>query len=251
MDDSLEEFGVAEEEFDRNIRIPSILPEQDRAEARQLLHNVWALYGFVKCFENALSLFDYALSEFTSISNNYNKMGPHEQHFLFYKTMHTRWQMMSWTRIACRDGALQIFHFAKIMQVIRGTLCRAPSLLKQTDIDKLKIATRLMDSQFPHWKLIRDAVAHSPQEFMPSVAYQISQGSKPFTVGDLISGREYIIVKDKIYATYAVSQESLEKLRRIRTMFMSGVADLLERAVNAPQWPPVAQPSSGQNTHQS
>jgi hypothetical protein len=146
----------------------------------------------------------------------------------------------AWANIAARDGAIQIYHLGAVMRSIRRALRASPTLLSLTDLTKMRTAVRLLNSYFPNYELIRDAVAHSFYEVAPDAAGHrrhtvhhakgygegVSEGAG-FAISDSLVNRNYVVTfrprgadTAKI-ASYEITAASIQKLVSVREHFWS------------------------------
>jgi hypothetical protein len=108
------------------------LPEAERRIARNLLSSLPSLRGFENDFRIALELFDY--------SDRHQK---------------------GWHFIAARDGAMTIFHFAKVLENMMASIGQCPTILALVDRDKFKKVRKNLRELFPRFEAVRHSVAHA------------------------------------------------------------------------------------------
>jgi hypothetical protein len=65
---------------------------------------------------------------------------------------------VSWTRIAGRNGAIEAYGIAMVMQMINQA--RIPTLLRRVNMGKRKAATSLFADEFPVVAAVRNSTAH-------------------------------------------------------------------------------------------
>jgi len=204
------------DEFFRS-HVPTInydIPEAELDAVREIGHWLWMLDNFVTDFYAALELFDYTETHYKTGFENVPANPPPSLGVVFNVPM--KWQF-----IAARDGAMTIFHFQKTMEAIRGSSTFAPSLYKQLDTEKLKLAKKLFDSYFPRATKMRNIVGHAAENTMQPLE---RDGSKlqGVTVLHSLAGRRYITDYDGETFTYELSEANLRKLNTVKLRIFEG-----------------------------
>lgn len=137
--------------------LSSLVPETEKDDAWVLLIATESLDGFIRDFEMAVQLFDMASVEMQRVMTEHREASRNKM-----------WMYSAWTRIAARDGAMRIYHLGAVMKAIRASLHVSPALLAMVNISKTRTAMKLLESYFPNYELIRNAVAHSLHEVAPT-----------------------------------------------------------------------------------
>lgn len=210
---------VSIEEWQRH-KVPWIsydIPHDERSAVYEVSSWLSMLDDTVCNFWAALELFDYAeghrKSGFPSLPTN----TPPDPAIQLHR-IRMRWQFM-----AARDAAMTIFHFKKTMEKIRGSVGAIPSLLEQLDIEKLKIASKLLDSYFPNSKKMRNLVAHLAETTINPLDPQKTDDSDPnILVLHSLAGRRYTSDYRGETFSYELSHESLTKLNRVKLKIFEG-----------------------------
>lgn len=219
-----------------------LLPDAERNDAFQLLSAADGLKSFVRNFEMALRLFEMAFAELQRANEELRRVitAPlrHEQQEnrrSILETLRTDIQKYSaWARIAARDGALQIYHLGAVISAVKGALHNAPTLLSLVDKSETRTASKLLESYFPNYELIRDAVAHSIFEVAPDserrqkhavdhpvdIPGLIYSDAKGLIIGDSLNGDNYVVTFEKRIATYEINNASLAKLQSVLKHFL-------------------------------
>jgi hypothetical protein len=211
-----------------------MVPGPEQSDARALLSAADALNRFVSNFNMAVRLFDMAAAEAQRLMVNPPYMSSrfrslHQDRLKTYN---------AWMHIAARDGAIQIYHLGAVMKSFKGSLCSSPTLTTLLDIPKTRMAIRLLESYFPNYELIRNAVAHSFYEVAPNAKCRqlhmvdhpieisgfLSSKGKGIAIADTIHGRKYIVTFEKKVASYEISDASYVKLKSVLTHFLDAFA---------------------------
>jgi hypothetical protein len=130
---------------------------------------------------------------------------------------------MAWRQIAARDGALQIYHIGAVIGKFREHLRSSPTLQSLLDRQKLRNATKLFESYFPNYRLIRDSIGHSFFEVAPNAKGhqqhavdskelpRLSLNAKPgknVSIKDYPNGSNYVAIFENKVATYEISDNN-------------------------------------------
>ena len=191
--------------------VPSIhydIPKAEREAVREIGSWLDLLDWYVTDFYAALELFDYAETHLKSGFENIPVNPPPST------SMRPNFPM-KWEFIAARDGAMTIRHFQKTMQAIRRSSNYAPSLYKQVDTDKLKLAERLFDSSFPQARRIRNIVGHAAETTMQPLERGDSKQQNVLVTHSL-AGRRYTTDHQGETFTYELSEPNLGKLNNVK-----------------------------------
>jgi hypothetical protein len=173
--------------------------------------------GFVDEFRHALILFDTAeanIPKFEKVNPNWARV------------------LRAWQRVACRDGAMQLYHVETVMRLIGKILKAAPTLQATADHRQRRAALKQFAASFPRAKLIRDAVGHSFSELSLNdgierhIARKADVGGVLSLTGrvqisDTIVFREYVVtIAGKVHS-YELSGENLAKLHRAYEVYLT------------------------------
>jgi hypothetical protein len=228
-----------------------LVPEAEKDDASVLLSAASALSHFVLNLGMAVKLFDMASVEQKQLIGQPKKLNEYTTEYKTKRAMYGAWK-----RIAARDGAIQIYHLGTVINSIRKELGISPSLVALIDAGKLKIAKKLLDSYFPNYQLIRNAVAHSFYEVAPNkkkfiqhtshdpveIPGFVSSNAENIAITDSIKDRNYIITFKGKIASYEISDASHTKLELV----LKHCSDAFDRARSAYQ--KVAQGSPSTST---
>ena len=129
----------------------SAFPEGARKQAVALLGLFGALSHYTDRFEYALRLFELSEGELAKTLSPGPKMEDQDARF-----MHA-----GWMQIAARDATMTLFHFAKTIDEIRGSLRYLPTLRPLVKNDAIRVSAKLFRARFPNYLEMRHTVAHS------------------------------------------------------------------------------------------
>jgi hypothetical protein len=144
-----------------------------------------------------------------------------------------------WQLIACRDGAMTIYHFYKSMQAVRRSMKVCPTIMKSADHESLRDANRIFEFYFPTFAKIRHAVGHSGEIMKDrknferhafSGSYEgpgikIEQ-AKNVILADNLQEDRFTITYDGQVLTYDINILTYIKLGTIAAIFFRGFASL-------------------------
>lgn len=191
---------------------PKDIPSEEREAASLIASNLADLEIFISNFQGAVRLFDFCEMHLSRLPND--------------APPNVRQDLTAWQFIACRDGAMSIFHLACTLEAcldLRG----ARTWRERLDAPNLRIARRLFGARFPHYRNIRHAVAHAGEMFSTteSIKRHAIQGRHEFSGMRVIAlGGARIIVRNSLmfrqYSTtflgkllsYEMSGRSLDHL---------------------------------------
>lgn len=125
----------------------------------------------------------------------------------------------AWRFIACHECGLQLHHLKERMEKIKGyKLAACPSVAALVKRSDLRLATTLLDKQFPNIDQLRHAIAHAgefdtiPGNHVPAETY----GLVGFREADRFSA--YF---EGELRTLAITEESLAQITKIATLYLS------------------------------
>lgn len=204
------------------------LPEQERRSAGLISGSLTNLRGYHDDFVGALQLFNACSHQLE------HKIGQRDL-------------LIKWTLIACRDGAMTIYHFGKTLEHIRALFGPCPTLRKRTDHTKLRAATKLFEDNFPTFHHIRHAVAHTAEltkniEAFEKNAYRgelrlggISIGSHDgaFMLSGAVNGRSFTMTREGEILSYEISQKTADNLRSVVSEAFSAFESLAHNTEKA------------------
>ena len=127
------------------------------------------------------------------------------------------------------DGAMTIWHVARLIEETRGHLHEVPSLLPRINTGELKLAEKLLKSAFPQFENLRHASAHASELFSniesankntPAGAFDTPIGKMKndggiIAVGSSFHNRTYFTMIDKQVVSYDLSWACHAKLEGI------------------------------------
>jgi hypothetical protein len=125
--------------------------------------------------------------------------------------------------LAARDGAMTIYHFGKVLHLIRGSFHLAPTLVKLVDTKILKEITKDFERDFPLYMKMRNAIAHAGENLNPSKNHGIegpinipgvlkANIAGNIVISSSLSGRMFMYTFENRVVSYSISHESLIKL---------------------------------------
>lgn len=137
--------------------------------------------------------------------------------------------LIEWKQIAARDAAFSVFHFQKSFENFREViLWKCPTLRKTIDIDKLRFTWRLHQSWFKDAVHTRHAIGHSAEFYMT-----VRDRARHATHEDVFI--ESTMLNDVLslssfgkFVSIEVSDKTVEKLERIRTLILESFSAVLE-----------------------
>jgi hypothetical protein len=142
------------------------LPQEERAEAFQIMSLLGqlAMSGFD--FQHALSLFDHASALEAQLETlAMQTFGQTEDMEQWRSRLETRRQISekerefgAWKRIAARDAAMTIYHFSITLEAIQ--FGKNSALGAKVDHSLIRRSRKEFKEYFPNAKTMRDAVGH-------------------------------------------------------------------------------------------
>jgi hypothetical protein len=211
---------------------------REQENIRAIDNNVRNMEKYVGHFHAALTLFDYCLSSRQNLDLRKNT---DEGHLL-----------VSWRRVAVRDGVMTIFHFGKAFAGLRACRRLCPISWEKVDGAKLKDAGKLFDAHFAGHGNLRHAVAHSaeltdsPQSYDKNSFTGSHEGagfSIDHSVGamveDFLNGRTYTTTHEGKFVCYDISNETLQKLVEVSRLVYDALGPLL---IRLPTYTPAPRP---------
>ncbi len=200
------------------------LPEAERRHGEALRDGLYALQRAIDSFGEAGALFDH-LERLHTIE----LMQAHER-----ASRH----LFAWKGIAVRDGGFQIYHFGQVLtKDLPTSLSQTPSWSRTVDSGALKLARRLFEADFPHWRDLRDAIAHQPTMVESVDAHQFAGDdtatgvySKAPTLMVMLRGRQLTVTSKRRLISYELAQATLDRLVAARDRTYAAYAVLARRA---------------------
>ncbi|MDM0072783.1 hypothetical protein QTH90_00190 [Variovorax sp. J2P1-59] len=121
---------------------PSVLtPPAEVPAIKDLKANLYGVASNVEAWASALRLYAFAKQKHVAMDRK------------------DFWQ---WRFIACHECGLQLHHLRERMEKIKGyKLAACPSIAPFVNKGELRIATTLLDKQFPNIDQLRHAIAHA------------------------------------------------------------------------------------------
>ena len=193
-------------------------PEPEREHSWILQSRLEDLDRYVRQFEAALNLFDISREQRRS-----EALGVQSGHWMF---------------IAARDGAMTIYHFANTLQYIRSLLRSCPTIKALVNAPSLRKTTELFQTQFPHVKTMRHALAHSaelsrsPKHFKKNSfkgdyeGFGVSIKHSSVMMKDNLQDRNYVNTFNGEIVSYEVSSTTLNHLNAAKNSFYSSFGQI-------------------------
>jgi hypothetical protein len=139
-----------------------------------------------------------------------------------------------WKHTAARDCSMQLHHFYRAMENIQKLVGLCPSASARLDHSKRKLAFKLFHSNFPDYRLTRDAYGHTAEIMANSRVHSInSEEFRPdFKAGKIsiferLNGRSYENTKDGRYAKLEISNASVDCLHNILQMILGALTPVI------------------------
>ena len=188
------------------------LPERERHATFSLVRLLHNLDEYTQQFHAALNLFDFALSQV---------LNPEQRH------------VRQWLFIACRDGAMTIFHFGQTLKYVKAALGSCRTVNSLVDSQSLRLVSKKFDARFPDIESLRNAGAHASELWknITSLTRNALAGrlNEPFItateVEDVIiqgnlSNRQFSMTIEKQLVSYEISTETLFNLISLKNEVM-------------------------------
>ena len=187
--------------------------KKEREATSSLVRSLGDLDNYVRDFHAALTLFDFAEPQWLNAEQDHVKQ---------------------WSFIACRDGAMTIYHFGQTFQHIRAALGSCPTINSLVDSQHLRLTNKKFESQFPDFEGLRHAIAHASDLWknVSSFARNAFTGklTGPLVVaakGGRIAMRNNLINRqfsttfETRLVSYEISAETLNRLISLKNEFYS------------------------------
>lgn len=177
---------------------PSVqTPSTEVAAIKDLMASLHGVAGNVEAWASALRLYQFAKQKRHTIAQN---------------------DSSQWRFIACTESALQLHHLRERMEKIKGyKLAACPSIAPAVDKGELRIATTLLDKQFPNIDQLRHAIAHAG-EFDTLPGNHVPEGDFGL-VGFREDDRFSAYFEGKL-RTLDMTDESLEQIMKIAARYL-------------------------------
>ncbi|MPZ55958.1 MAG: hypothetical protein GEU91_05535 [Rhizobiales bacterium] len=185
----------------------SDIQEAEKIPAFDLESALLELDGYIKKFECALQIFDYSRGRKEELLKDIEY------------DMSDFFNMMGWERVAARDGAMTIWHFAKCLAGIRSRLNEVPTINAKVNHTELRTAAKLFESKFKDFEDVRNAVAHIAELHKNSQASDfnsIHAAGGSHRMSENFHGRTFASSFEGKLVHYTVSQETLNDLIAIK-----------------------------------
>jgi hypothetical protein len=160
---------------------------------------------------------------------------------------------LSWMWVACRDGAMSIYHFGKALEGIMSYLGQCPTVLEMTDRKLVRVARKRLRELFPNFEAVRHAVAHAGElmndpetkrrhavkadnlKLLEGLSVQSdSLNIAQVNIVQVLSGRKFTNTFEGKVQSYEISRETLDALIDVKRIFYSAFreaeAELARRA---------------------
>lgn len=138
-----------------------------------------------------------------------------------------------WCNIACRDGALTVYHFGETLKHVRSAMKDAKSIADMVDPNSLRLVTKKFESSFPDAEALRHAIAHASDLWRNVFHYLKNAITGKVTSGTIsISGtnvalqyalnqRRFCAIREGRLACYEMSEQTLNSLITLKEEFYS------------------------------
>jgi hypothetical protein len=177
---------------------PSVqTPSTEVAAIKDLMANLHGVAGNVEAWASALRLYKFARQKPHAIARN---------------------DSSQWRFIACNECALQLHHLRERMEKIKGyKLAACPSIAPVVDKGELRIATTLLDKQFPNIDQLRHAIAHAG-EFDTLPGNHVPEGG--FGLVGFREDDRFSAYFEGELRTLEMTDESLEQITKIAARYL-------------------------------
>ena len=198
----------------------SAFPEGERKQAVALLGLFGALSHYTDRFEYALRLFELSEGELAKTLSPGPKMEDQDARF-----MHA-----GWMQIAARDATMTLFHFAKTIDEIRGSLRYLPTLRPLVKNDAIRVSAKLFRARFPNYLEMRHTVAHSGETASLEARARDAVGT--ISMRENLLGRRFTSTVNGRYLSTEISPRAVAHLADVQTRFFSAFKEAHGFVVN-------------------
>lgn len=194
------------------------IPENESTTTMQWINSIDSLERYADNFANDIRLFEYAAQRGLEV---FLGKSPAEE---------PSFNIANWMFIACRDGAMQIYHFGKILDTLNTRLRKCPTLASHVDGNAIKQANRIFKSTFKDHEGVRHSVGHqaevilSPERNSPHGAMMV----------DCLSDRYYMTTYEGRILGYEISVATLDNLHKTHKRIKDALTPVLEHALSLP-----------------
>lgn len=189
------------------------LPAAEQEAARHLTHSFMLLEEFASRFLTAGDIFH------TSVRQSIFSQG------------RERSRHVSWSFLACRDGAMTINHFGRTIEHIMSYAGQQPTIFAMVDRKPIRSARKLLRKTFPKFEAMRNAVAHAadnvstPDRVKRNRASGIDKAG-PFLVNPSITldlkenvfGTTFTSTYDGKLVSYEMTHETLQAIVDVKAL---------------------------------
>jgi hypothetical protein len=124
-----------------------------------------------------------------------------------------------WTLIAGRDGAMTIYHFAKVLESIRQfAFLDCPTFKSRIDHHQLRAAQKMFDKWFPDALRLRHAVAHSV-ELDKNLKSKARHSRGILTIRNAYVGTRFVNTHEGKAYSYEMSAQTVSHLKQVQSTF--------------------------------
>ena len=188
------------------------IPDSESDLACRWLNSIGSLERYAENFANDIRLFDYA----------------EKRSFEEFQGKLTNEEMMrnisSWLFIACRDGAMQIFHFGKILNTLNTRLSKCPTLASHINSKELKLANSAFRSTFKDHEGVRHSVGHQGEVTLEP---ERNAGNTALMI-DCLADRQYMTSYEGKVLSYYISEGTVAELEKAITRVKATLTPVLE-----------------------
>lgn len=233
------------------ISAPKDIPDEEKEAASIVYGNLRQLGEFQRKFAAALSLFDHIEirhDEYYAVKKRADALflramehvGTPEAQGAFaeYEQIEAAWReefgrMSGWINIPARDAGMTIFHFAKTIEGLRQ-MPHCPTLRERCDAPSIRIAAKLFNGWFPHFRYVRHSIAHSGELWStlhwyrkniiigPMQSHGFStKGPTKIQMMDNIHGRTVTNTYLGRLVSFDLSQQSLNHLTEVKSRLVN------------------------------
>lgn len=217
--------------------VTTAIPKAEYDATLRLARSLNDLHRYVQSFKSALRLFDFsrerqiASAQETAVKIQQLMSNPDPKaarEMIDESLIHS-----DWCNIACRDGAMTLYHFGKTLHNIRAALGECKTVNSMVEPAPLRHATKQFEGAFPDFEAMRHAIAHA-NELWKNVAKYLQNAIRGgYTKGNIsISGgsaltsmlnnRHFAMTFEGRLVSYEMSEETLNKMVEIQNEYYSG-----------------------------
>jgi len=212
------------------------IPIEEYAATLRLQRSLQSLHTYSNSFRTALRLFDFAGEQLSASTSD---MASHVQKMIAEPDPKAASEYLdrvmtynAWRNIACRDGAMSLYHFRKAMHYITGDSdCKTVKALIEPQHTRLAI--KRFDAAFPDFEALRHAIAHQSELWKGLGGYLKNSIRGGYTKGSIsVKGesglssmtnhRQFTMTFEGRLVAYEMSEQTFNRLIEIQNQFYAG-----------------------------